>query len=428
MKIVFLCGFSNETVRKRLHLKNWSVENWFRGLFGLRIVNYSDSAPWVTSIISVFEKHHEHEFHVVAPQDGMTRRREDFTLSGIHYHFVNLRLPNIKRIINKFTGFEEKSYYKENRRKINNIINEINPDLVTLCGAEVVSHSSAALDIQGKPIFVILQTVLNNPNLQRFYPCSPIRLEIERQIFRKTNYFGCTGQLYKDLLLSINPEANVFRVNLPMIPPPSMPIIEKEYDFVFYAASVVKYKGIEDLVHAFSIVIKTIPNATLNIIGGCSDEYRSYLCDILREGKALDNVVFSGFFPNHNDVYKQIIKSRCVVVPGITAIINSTVVEPLFMGLPVITYVTSGTPELNSEKECVLLAESENVVDLADKMMWAYNHPQEMATMAKNGKEMVEKRYSVEFATRKIIKCMEVVEQDYNKVNAFSQDIKNIAG
>ena len=412
MKIVLLCGFSNSIIRQRLHLKSWKWENKFRKLLGLRQFCYNDSAPWITCFISEFEKHPEHEFHIISPQDGMVYKREDFVLNNIHYHFVNLRLSNLKRLLNKFTGYEEKSYYKDNRRKITSIIDEVNPDLVTLCGAEKVSHTSAALDIVDKPIFVILQTVLNNPNLQRFYPCSPIRLDIERQIFKKTNYFACTGKLYKDLLLGINPDAEVFKINFPMLAPPPMPKVKKEFDFVFYAASVVKYKGIEDLVHAFCIVVKKIPKVTLNIIGGCADDYKAYLCGILKECNALGNVTFSGYFPEHHDVYRQVIKSKFVVVPGITAIVNSTVIEPLFMEIPVITYITSGTPELNSKNDCVLLAKLENIEDLAEKMIWAYNHPDEMLVMAQNGKRMAEERYSVVSTTDNIVKCMESVKRN----------------
>ena len=128
------------------------------------------------------------------------------------------------------------------------------------------------------------------------------------------------------------------------------------------------------------------------------------------------------------DVFRQIKKSRYVVVPGITALINSTVLEPMFMKMPVITYATTGTPYLNRKKQSVLLAENENFHDLADKMIYALENEAAMMQIAENGYQTVNTEFSPSEISGQLIKNIGyAIEHYYNgaeidKNSLFSVD------
>ena len=63
-------------------------------------------------------------------------------------------------------------------------------------------------------------------------------------------------------------------------------------------------------------------------------------------------------------------------------------------GLPVVCYKTTGTPSLNNDKECALIAELNNVEQLAEKMLLLLDNPVKAEELKRNALENYEKRYA----------------------------------
>jgi glycosyltransferase involved in cell wall biosynthesis len=150
---------------------------------------------------------------------------------------------------------------------------------------------------------------------------------------------------------------------------PDMPEQEKKYDFVNFAFSMDLRKGDEDSIRALAIVKKTYPNVTLNIAGGFSPDRKRYLEGVIDALGLKENVSFTPFFEKHEDMIKHIMQSRFAVLPIKLDLVSTTVKEAMFYKLAVVTNSTKGTPNLNREKQCVLLAEIDNIDSLADKML-----------------------------------------------------------
>ena len=55
--------------------------------------------------------------------------------------------------------------------------------------------------------------------------------------------------------------------------------------------------------------------------------------------------------------------------------------------LPVVCYKTEGTPKLNQEQECVLIAENGNVNDLASKMLLLLENGEKVEELRRNAKD-----------------------------------------
>lgn len=391
--VTFICQFSNEMVRSHLSLSSYRVENFVRTRLGHKPRGYMDRVIWVTEYIKGFELDAECEYHIISPHPGMKKTKQSFDINGIHYHFVRQEPFFLIHYLNEHFKVYQKNYYRRNRKLINGFVSAINPDLVVLCGAENPYYATSILDIKDKPIFTILQSLRNNPKLIK-YENNKWLLEAERLVLKHSNFFGGGGHEFYNILKGIVDNPIFLKLGFPQGTPPLFPEIRKEFDFIFYAARIGKNKGIEDVLKAFKKVVDIYPSAKLTIAGGCADYYRSFLIDtyIVPE-KIENNIKICGFFPRFEDVYKEVQKARFVVIPGISAALNGTVRESMQMGMPVIVYRTSATDNINNDQQRILTAEMENVDDLAEKMLYAYEHPQEMAEMAVMAKKYADVEY-----------------------------------
>ena len=416
-KIVFLCHFSNSEIRSALHVEDNSIVNYIRKKTGHELKDY---APWVTEFIKEFEKFKDLDIHIVAPHPGLKKEIVEVELNGINYHLFKPLKHWVGRKIDSFLKKEEDFHLS--RRRAKTIIDNINPDLVCLCGAENPYYSICALDVENRPLMVLLQTVLNNPKLKAYNKGYIKRAAIEKEIFLKAQYFGTEDRLYYDILKQINPEAVAFKTTFAWHKPPKMTVEAKEFDFAFMAHRLVKYKGIEHLIDAFGLVLKENPDAMLNIVGSCEAPYMEYLRKKVEDNNAVNNVVFSGYYPEHDDALYQVMKSSCVVLPGITATICSTMLEALFMGLPLICFKTTGTPYFNSERECVLLAENGDINDLAKKMIFALNNKEKMQELANNGKWFANKKFSNEVSGKLLTDAFKLAIDNYYNGKAIPQE------
>ena len=104
----------------------------------------------------------------------------------------------------------------------------------------------AALDINNYPVYVSIQTVLNNPNLSKYGVGNSYAREIEMKIFQKEKYFGCSGSLYHDLIQQANDQAIFLKMFFPIQHPPKIEkILEKNLILFFMLHVWLKIKGLK---------------------------------------------------------------------------------------------------------------------------------------------------------------------------------------
>ena len=149
-------------------------------------------------------------------------------------------------------------------------------------------------------------------------------------------------------------------------------------------------KGTPDSIQALAIVKKSFPNVTLNIVGGCDDADLLQLKELVNRLDLGDNVIFTPFFEKRSDLFQHVKKSRFAVLPCKMDHISGTMNQSMRMGLPLVVYETTGTPSFNKEKECVLIAQKDNVEELAQCMLTLMTNPEKAETLRRNAFEMQE--------------------------------------
>lgn len=355
---------------------------------------YSDFAPWITNLIIEFEKFENIELHIISPHIGLKKLTFSFRRNGIHYHFFKSSLfTAINKSLTIFFKFHQR-YFLLNRILINRYIKKINPDLVNLFGTENPYYSISALDIKSIPVFISMQTVYTNPDrLQLTGSCIKANWDTELKIHRTKKYFGCTGRMHYDLLLKNNPEAIVFKMFFPIQKPESTIEVPKEYDFISFTGEISKKKGVEDAIEALALVKKAVPNVTLNIVGSCAPHYKTILIEKIKDLDLTDNVTITGYFPIHSDMYQHVKKGKYALLPVKLDVIPGSIIEAMLLGLPVVTYKTSGTPYLNKNGEIVLLAEIGDTNKLADNMLKLIRSKEMAEDFSKEAKRFAEKEF-----------------------------------
>lgn len=418
IKVVWICHFSNKEVREMLPLINQSFANSIKNSLGNKTKSrYKDFAPWITNLIKEFEKIKDIELHVISPHSGLAKKTVEFKINGINYHFFKSDDLSILGKIKKKLNIKKDNDYTSNRKLIQQYISKIQPNIINLIGTENPYYSIASLDINDIPIYVAAQTVYTNPERKKHSFINEERWNLELKIHKKELYFGCGGRMHRDLILKNNPNAIIFKMSFPLEKPSQVKEVSKEFDFVFFAAGVNNKKGVEDAIEAFSIVKQKYPEVTLNIVGGCEENYKLELEEKIRTLNLGENVSFNGYFPIHSDMHQHIKKARFAVLPNKLDIISSTIIEAMLMELPVVTYKTSGSPYLNKNGQTVLLADIGDIEKLGENMQFLLKEPEFANQMKRQAKNFVEKEFNnTESAQRLVSNYKSVIEHHNNNI------------
>jgi glycosyltransferase involved in cell wall biosynthesis len=416
LKVVWICHFSNEEVRARLPLSKMKVHNTIRYILGKKKNDgYSDFAPWVTNLIKEFEKFNDVELHIISPFYGLKYFTSEFEMNRVFYHFYLPEIPIIHFNLPTALTWRGKPKFLLNRYFVKGFMSKIKPDIVNLIGSENPFYSITALDIGNIPVYVSTQTVYTNPDRKKYSDsCESINWDVELKIHEKVKYYGCSGRMHRDLILQNNPDAIIFKMFFPIEKPKQIKEMSKIFDFVFFASGLTKKKGIEDAIDALAIVKKEKYNVKLNIVGSCFAAYKSFLIDKINALDLKENIVFTEYFPIHSDLFQHISLSHFAVLPVKLDVIPSSIIEAILLGLPVVTYKTSGTPYLNKDGDSVLIADIGDIVMLAENMIKLINSTTLAKKLRENARAFVEREYDNTTSATSLIRNYKAVIEHFN--------------
>lgn len=400
MKIVWLCHFINQ-----------EMKNYFNK------PNLNEIAPWIDILINDFKEDKTIDLHIVAP-NIYTNRDISFTKDGIFYHFYNYysrcytrKIYSLKRII------FPKDYFLI-KLKVAGIIKKINPDLIHLHGAENPYYSATILLLLTKyPVLLTIQGFIRNSLIENREIKAII--QIEEEIIRKVKNFGTRVSHINNVVKGINPNANFFFHNYPF----RLPKFVKQnhgdkepFDCIFFAR-VCKDKGIEDLLSAISIIKKKYSSISLLVIGSTGKMYFKYLEKKCLELDIKNNVRFLGFL-TQEEIYRFAVNSKISVLPTYHDIMPGTIIESMYMKLPVVAYNVDGISELNAKGQIVILVKKSNIDELANSIIHLLENPELRISLAEKAYLTVRDRFDNSRVKPDILKA-------YNKILNNSESISD---
>ena len=156
------------------------------------------------------------------------------------------------------------------------------------------------------------------------------------------------------------------------------------HSFVF-VGRVVDYKGIAELLMAFSKVREKYPKTVLNIYGaGEIDEFKKIA------GKG---VVFHG---ETKEPLKALAENDIFVLPSYREGLSLSLLDAAMMGKKIIASDVDGNPEVIENKVSGLLVPAKSVEKLTEAMMWMIENPKEASKMAKKARKQYEEKFDFE--------------------------------
>lgn len=424
IKVALICHFSTAEVRDELPLDNRKFYAFVRKVLGMPAKNkgYSDFAPWTSSLIFNLSKLDDIDLHVISAQTGLKKIHHSFELNNVNYHFVKADFTTLMKQLIK----NDKLWRKLNpmRFVVRRLIDKISPDIVNLVGAENAYISGTILDIHNYPIFVLCQTIYNNPERSQFGTVDSKNASTERLIFEKENYYGVRNLMHHNLLISHKPNAIVLDYQWPSKKLPEViEIADKKYDFVNFAAGLSFNKGFHDSIRALAIVKRKYPNVKLNLIGGDGANVKNELESLIESLNLKDNVEFTSFFEKQEDMFQHLQYSRFAVLPCKMDNISGTMIQSMHYGLPLVVYETPGTPSFNKDKECVLISKHSDVESLAANMLILMDNPQKAESLRQNAKEYMSKSTDNVKKVDRLVSDYRAIIEHYHQNTVIPQNL-----
>lgn len=181
---------------------------------------------------------------------------------------------------------------------------------------------------------------------------------------------------------------------------------KKEHNIVF-VGTVYEKKGIKELIQALPFVLKEFPKTTLDVYGRDwffpdKTSYIAYL-KTHTDKAILSRITFHGAI-NHNDlplkyaqaevcVFPSHIESQGLVVPEAMAMEKMVVFSEIGIGKETIIPHVSG-----------LLCNPHDPKDIAEKIIWVFNNPEESIKIGKQAREHALKKFDIHDVVEKNIK------------------------
>lgn len=412
LKVALVCSFSNTKIREHLPLGRRKLYTLGRRILGLptKAMGYGDVASWDTYMIELLRKRADIDLSVISAHSGLRRRVTSFELEGVHYHFVRIEGATfLKHLISSPLLWHRLNPVRPVVRKL---VRLTEPDIIALIGAENAHISGTVLGIKGIPLIVKCQTIYNNPDRCKSGPVDAKNAYVERLIFKDLQYVAVGTGMHGRLFRQFNTKAYNFKWPLGNILPEVKPL-GKEYDFVNYAMAMIPKKGYPDAIKALAIVKEHFPKVRLNLVGGGSKEDLDALQNLVSELNLESNVVFTPFFDRQEDLFQHLQKSRFAVLPCKMDSVSSTIRQAMHYELPVVCYRTEGTPLLNQNEECVLIAENGDIEDLAAKMLQLLSGGDKVEKLRRNAKEYSRRWSDDEANLRQMVNNFYAVVDNY---------------
>ena len=397
MKVAMICHFSNAEVREHLLFSKRVLFRLVRRLLRMPAKNggFADIAPWDSNMISSIKERDDLDLYVISAHGGLLRNPQSFEADGVHYTFVRPEMANFLKVVIQ----SDKLWRRLNPMTsiIKRRIETIHPDIIVLVGAENCYYSSSVLSIKGYPVYTLCQNVINSPDYSHDGKRNTKNASTELEIINHSRYMGVYSEKHYNLLRELGYNGYIFSFNWPIVSNngfiPS-PCSEKEYDFINFAQHMSEGKGYHDSIKALAIVKQKYPRVRLCLVDGGYDTVREELKRLIAELNLEDNVTFIPFFKERNDLFQFLQKVRFAVLPCKKDFISGTQLQSMKYGLPLVCYKTTGTPLFNKDNPCVLIADMNNIGQLAEKMMLLMSDPELASKLRDNAIEYMTKRRS----------------------------------
>ena len=163
-------------------------------------------------------------------------------------------------------------------------------------------------------------------------------------------------------------------------------------------ARLTEKKGIFFAVEAVARLIASGRRVTYDIVG--EGELRDNLANLIHKLKAENYVQLVGW-KNHEEVADYMQEAHVLIAPSIVAAdgdeegVPNVVKEAMAVGLPVVSTLHGGIPELVDDGVSGFLVHEKNIDELEDRLSFLIDHPEKWSEMGREGRQKVLESFDI---------------------------------
>jgi len=312
-----------------------------------KITNSSITHPcsWIIGLENLYKNEKSIDLNIVTLSYNIPES-SSFKINNITYHYIKRTISFLK---NQLTG------YKKEKKKIEGIINKINPDIIHVFGTEDV-FSFATLGFKHKTIIHIqgIITIYNKARgliFDKKWLCWQLQSRWEKKsIIGHKNFFVRT-EWDSSYIKELNPKANLFfcwevlrnefyqKLSL-----------KNEKKYIIYLGGTNKFKGYHYVIKVFKEIHLRYPNINLVIGGFTKISQEKNKLEKKYSKKMVKKIIFSGFL-NPNEIIDYFSQSIALLIFSKMENSPNSVSEAQICGVPVIAMNVGGISDLIENKK-----------------------------------------------------------------------------
>lgn len=376
-------------------------------------------ATWLYFLQKELQNHKDLDLHIITISKYINK---EYILheNNVTYYILKAIQPPLSKVLKKiFFGFELYFFHLFffTEKKMIKYVNKIDPDIINPHGTEN-NYAIILNKLKNKyPSVIFMQGVINLVEKGKKSLRALSRLRTENAVFKKQqNYITVPGNM-EEIISEYNKDAHFYHLDYP-INDFCFQLYNKEFkkdsDLIF-VGSISKSKGIEDLVNAVGKVSKNLPDIKVKVIGKSLPKYLEYIKSMIKIKNLNKNFNILGFIERHDEVMKEVKKSRIFVLPTHVDSGPRSVAESMAIGTPVISYNIDGLPEMIENGKSGILVEKSNINSLAEAIINLLNNEKLRETLSKNAKRYSKNNFYAPIIAKKLINIYYDVIRRYNE-------------
>lgn len=298
--------------------------------------------------------------------------------------------PDIAHFHNTFPLISPSAYYACQELNIP-VVQTLDNQRLICPASTFYRNGKLCLDCLGKtpPFHGVVHACYHDSYLQTAVIASMLTLHQWLGTWRKkVDAFLCSTNFFRDIFVRAGfPPDKIVVMPHFVRQAPLRSTAESTKDYALFIGRLDPEKGVSTLLEAWRFL--EIP---LIIRGGGRLEGKA---KEFVEQNAMLNVEFIGRL-GEQELSDLICGARFLIMPseGYYETFGMVIVEAFARNVPVIASNIGVVPELVSDKKTGLLFEPGNPVDLAEKAVWLWNHPEEAKSMGRNGYKTFQDRFT----------------------------------
>jgi len=372
------------------------------------------ASPWIVNLINELCKRNEIELHLIVLSNFVEGSKSFKIDNGITFHvkktypFVNKR--NISFMQKAIVRFQWLTLYYFEINQVLKTLKTINPDVVHANGTE--NYMGIAAVKSGYPNVISIQGIISE--ILKVEPTLRYKLikYLEKYTLRRAKFIIPKTKDCEIRLKAINPDLEFLKgedlispVFFQNAPPP----FSKK---IFFVGTLLKRKGIEDLIATIDLLSQKQDNFKVEIIGSGRGSYKQYLKTVIAQKK------IGKYFNFHDHLTSlQIVnlfsKGGILFHPSHIENSPNAVMEAMSCGLPVVASNVGGITELVRHQETGYLTEKCNIGEYCIFINRLFNDPEIYKKFSTTSIKLAKARWHPEIAIKNYLLAYKIVQNAF---------------